>query len=150
MDEQEMRMQMWLTKGDFKTAEQLLAQEDAASQDAVILKCLFQIYDSESKNKVPTVFDHTTDLHALSEHYKKTKLLIRRLEFDIEGEAEFYDYCEKNQVSEFFIARILQNNVFEAEKVCKKLIHAYEAEGKTKETAYFRSLLKQLEDHADE
>lgn len=149
MDKQEKQIEQWLSEGKYSLVRQQVNTEKKVSKEIEVLKCLFCIYDAEKENGIAdTVFEHSKDLNTLVEHYIKTKLLLRRLEFDITGEEEFYSYCAEKKVSQYFIAQILFNNLLNAKKVCRKLIMEYSRRGSSydKKVKYFQALWEQLED----
>lgn len=118
----------------------------------VIMERLIQIFHAEVEHDTEvTVFDDSINMEQLAKHFVIVKLLIRRLEFDLpkEYQKEFYDYCQKYKVSEYFLVSILLTNVFERGKVCRRLIKLFEdAEGKNSWMGrYFRQTLYYLEEN---
>ena len=132
---------------------QALESKQQMSREGAILDCLLRIYDAEIEGEIiDTVFDYSKKVDVLVEHYNKTKLMLRRLEFDLEGEDEFYKYCDKTKVSQYFIAQILLHNLLNARKVCRKLITEYSRKegANCEKVLYFQALYEQLEVIKDE
>lgn len=147
----EEEIQKLLTRGEMRAAEEKLEQipESERNKHMFALQVLFNVFHTEMKNHLSeTVFDGSVDLSVLYEHFVRLKLLVRRLEYDLpeQYQSEIYPYCKKWHVSQYLLAVILLNNVFDTVKTCRKLIEIYmREEGKSSEkTQYFVQLLNLL------
>lgn len=125
------QIQDFLNQGEIlKAWKMLLSIEKAGKMDVplLVLKNLIQVFYAETEhNAEHTVFDASTDLDKLAQHFIRLKLLMRRLEFDLPRQAqeEFYTYCETHHVSEYLLDFILLTNIFKKEQVCEKLMDRY-------------------------
>lgn len=149
MNEKELQLERLLSEGEITRISRELMVEKKESQTTAVLKCLIRIYYAEIENGVEnTVFHYSRNLKELTEHYTKIKLFLRRIEYNLGDEEEFYTYCEIQKVSQYVIAQILLNNIFHAKSVCGKIADAYaKQEGwHSGRVLYFRRLEGQLED----
>ncbi len=112
--------------------------------------CVMQIksiYQMEKKQKEKyTVMDYSEEIDSTVKHYIKMKLLLKRIDFELEEkyQYEIYDYIKENRVSRSFVVWILLKNMYHRKKVCKKLIQIYETkEGENSKYAkYYANILK--------
>lgn len=149
MNEKELQLERWLSEGDIAQISRELTAEKKESKITALLKCLIRIYYVETENGVENnVFHYSRNLKELTEHYTKIKLLLRRIEYNVGDEEEFYTYCEVQKVSQYVIAQILLNNIFHAKTVCRKITDNYaKQEGwHSDRVLYYRKLEGQLED----
>ncbi|MBE5948033.1 MAG: hypothetical protein E7261_03270 [Lachnospiraceae bacterium] len=113
-----------LSVGDIHRLEIYLASLPKMNKNLVIIQNLIAVFKEEAANNAPvTVFNYSLDFKKLVEHYMKTKLLLRRFDFDLpeEYQEEFYDYCVETGVSGYFMAHLLKKNIFNPEKVYAKV-----------------------------
>ena len=114
-----------LENGDFISAENLLFSTDKWDFELSVINRLFKIFRLEIENNcTKTLFDYSTDIDILIEHFTQVKLLIRRLEYDIEKQTwpEIYNYFKETYVSDWFLYSIILNDSFMQKKVCKNLV----------------------------
>lgn len=124
-----------------------MGKVEPGSKEEIVCTILAEIYQMEQKhNSIYTVYDIIDDPKMLYEHYVKLKLLLRRIEFDLPGEDDFYVYAEQMHVSEYMIGWIIQHNLIRRRNVCVKLAETYEQVGKRHEATYFRKLQAEVED----
>jgi len=140
-----------LEQGEILKAEQAISALPEKNAGLVVLEELIKVFHAEALSETDyTVFDYSVNIGQLTKHFIYTKLLMRRLEFDLPEryQEELYSYCRQNKVSQYFLASILLNNIFKRQKVCKKLIRMFEgAEGKQSRMGkYFRQTLVYLEE----
>lgn len=143
-----------LKQGEIIKVEDALNSVQEWNEKLIILNRLVKIFRTEVENGAEyTVFDISTDIDKLAEHFTSVKLMLRRLEFDLPKESikEFYNYCEKNNVSVYMLSSIVLINIFYKEKVCEGLIHLYiDEKGKQSgEAEYFASLLKYIRENGN-
>jgi hypothetical protein len=117
-----------LRQGEILEVEKALKSVQHYDEKSLILSNLVVIFRNEVSNNMPhTVFDYSTDIDELSDHYTRTKLMLRRIEFDLPKEYidEFYEYCEYNGVSFCMLLSMIMKNVINKEKVCLGLASLY-------------------------
>jgi len=118
-----------LAVGELQKLEYFLSSLKMKTKKLVILANLIKVFHEEVKNNEPfTVFDYSLDLDEVVKHYMVTKLLLRRLDFDLPNEyqEEFYHYCKNTHVSVCFMEHLLKRNVFYPEKVREKVLALFE------------------------
>lgn len=118
-----------LHEGEILKAEKILADSKDMDKDMVVIDILISIFHEEVDNgSINTVFDYSVDMDMLVKHFVRLKLMLRRIEFDLpcEYQNEVYEYCIKNKVSECLLSSIIFNNIYDRQKVCKKLLQMYE------------------------
>jgi hypothetical protein len=136
-----------LKQGEILEVEKAINSVRLKDKNILILTELLVIFHDEvNSNSIHTVFDYSTDFEELSRHYIRTKLLLRRLEFDMPPEYldEFYDYCENTGVSIPMLCRMIRVNVLYKEKVCLGLSQLYgDKKGKdSMEYGFYKKLSK--------
>jgi hypothetical protein len=117
-----------LKKGEILEVENALLTAEKCDKKLLILVNLLEIFHDEVNCEVKrTVFDYSTDIDELVKHYTWTKLMLRRIEFDMPHEYidEFYDYCENNGVSMCMLNNMIQKNIIFKKKVCLGLADLY-------------------------
>jgi hypothetical protein len=116
----------------------------------ILLNCVEVFHDEVTYNVEHTIFDYSTDIDELYKHYTKTKLLLRRFEFDLPKvyQDEFYEYCEHNWVSIWLIRNMISKSIIFKEKVCLRLAGLYgDKKGKDSlEYAFYFLLSNSLEE----
>ena len=142
----------YLSRKEIDRVEDELAYMTNLDEKLRVLSCLIEIYRAEhTDNANGDVFDYSTDINVLYRWYIETKLYLRRLEFDLgtQSEKQFYQYCKENKVSVYMLARLVLHNIFDKEKVLKKLIRLYIANKgeKSYEVRYFAIQLKRVRDN---
>lgn len=140
-----------LNKGEILKAEKVLNEVKEKNEKLMVLERLISIFKTEVENGAEyTVFDYSTELDKLALHFNKTKLMLRRLEFDTDKRSvkEFYEYVERNRVSVYMLASLILVNIFFKKKVCMGLARLYsENKGTTSmEAVYFAKLLENIEE----
>jgi hypothetical protein len=140
-----------LKQGEILEVEKALKSVYRRNEKIIILQRLVDIFHDEVDEDVPrTVFDYSTDMDELSQHFTTTKLLLRRIEFDMPQEyiSEMYDYFENNGVSVCMLKSIIMVNIFNKRKVCMGLEKLYsEKKGiQSAEAVYFGNLNKNIEE----
>ena len=113
-----------LEVGELAGLTDLLNKVRVKTKKLVMLEHMIDIFNEEVKhNTVYTVFDYSLNLDEVVNHYMATKLLLRRFDFDLPGEAkeEFYYYCKANNVSDYFIKHLIENNIYNSEKVSSEV-----------------------------
>lgn len=124
-----------------------MGKAEPGSKEEIVCKILSEIYQIEQKNdSVYTVYDIIDEPKQLYGHFVKLKLLLRRIEFDLPGENEFYTYSEQMHVSHYLTGWVVRNNLINKRHICAKLSEAYKRIGKFEEAAYFRKLQTEVED----
>jgi hypothetical protein len=117
-----------LKQGEILEVENALNSVKKWDKKITILVNLLEIFHDEVNCEVKrTVFDYSTDIDELSKHYTRTKLMLRRIEFDMPHVYidEFYNYCEYNGVSMCMLNHIILRNIFYKKKVCLGLADLY-------------------------
>lgn len=124
-----------------------MGKAEAGSKEEIVCTILSEIYQIEQEhNSIYTVYDIIDDPKPLYEHFSKLKLLLRRIEFDLPREDEFYLYAEQMHVSEYMIGWIIQHNLIRRRHTCGKLAEEYGQIEKHHEATYFRKLQAEVED----
>lgn len=153
MNSTEKRIAQCLSAGEYEYAEKICERAKEKTKEIVILRYLFDVFHQEEEHGAEDlIFDSFRDYKLLVEHFVRLKLLLRRLEYSISGEEEFFYYCERHKVSVYFVRELIRKNMFYPERVCRKLIEKYSTwEWKDeKKLKFYEELLKQLEETADE
>lgn len=117
-----------LRQGEILEVEKALKSSRHIDKKLLILNNLLVIFRNEVADGVErTVFDYSTDIDELVAHYTRTKLMLRRIEFDMPNEYidEFYKYCEDNGVSFHMLSSMVMKNVIDKKKVCLGLLYLY-------------------------
>ena len=112
---------------------------------------LIDIYEKERRmGEEHTVLDNVENLDEAVNRFVWVKLLFRRLEFGLPEEywQELYLYCKEWKVSLTMLSSILQINIIQKEKTCKRLIVLYEKnEGKqSRQVRYLERFLQELDE----
>lgn len=139
----------YLAEKNIDKVDNLLVQLKEYDEELLVLVRLVEIYKAEAIDGMETnVFEYSTDIDVLYRWFIETKLYIRRLDFDINSkyEKQFYIYCKENKISVHMLACIIVHNVFDKEKVIKKLIRMYmdDKGEKSKEVQYMAVLLGRI------
>jgi hypothetical protein len=117
-----------LRQGEILEVDKALREDRKWDKKLFILANLMEIFNDEVNCDVQrTVFDYSTDIDELAKHYTWTKLMLRRIEFDMPHVyiEEFYDYCENNGVSMCMLNHMILKNIFYKKKVCLGLADLY-------------------------
>jgi hypothetical protein len=117
-----------LRQGEILEVESALHSVKKWDKKLIILSNLLEIFHDEVNCEVKrTVFDYSTDIDELVKYYTWTKLMLRRIEFDMPHVYidEFYDYCENNGVSMCMLNNMINKNIFFKKKVCLGLADLY-------------------------
>ena len=146
----EEQIQILLKKGELLQIEKILSKAECSSVDITVLKCLVEIFHIEVQYDVAyTVFDYSVDLDELVQHFIKTKLYMRRLEFDLpwNKQKEACQYWLETKVSDEELYYILLTNIFLQKKVCGQLKKIFaEVDGEESlHTQYFKTVERKLE-----
>lgn len=153
MNRTENRIAQCLSEGNYAYAERICERAKEQTKGTVILRCLFGVAHQEEQHEGKCLFStYSSNYELLIKHFIRLKLLLRRLEYSMPDEEEFFVYCEQNNVSVYFVKELIQKNIFNPQKVCRKLIEKYgSAEWKDeKKQEFYGELLEQLEETADE
>jgi len=121
-----------LATGALDKLEMYLNALNTRTKKLVILVNLIRIFKEEVKNNEPfTVFDYSLNLDELVKHYMVTKLLLRRLDFDMrmEYQEEFYHYCLDTHVSHCFIEHLIAHNMVNRDRVIGRIVALFEKGG---------------------
>lgn len=122
------QIQEFLDQGEIIKAWEMLLSLEKMDVPLLILKNLIHVFCVETEqNAEYAIFDYSTDIDKLSQHFIRLKLLMRRLEFNLpeQYQEEFYVYCNTHHVSEYLLDFILLTNIFNKEQVCRKLMDRY-------------------------
>jgi hypothetical protein len=117
-----------LRQGEILEVEKALKSLRVMNEKLLILDKLTKIFRNEvNGNSKKTVFDYSTDIDQLSQHYTKTKLLLRRIDFDMPRVCinEIYEYFEDNMVSVYMLEEMVKTNMVNKVKVCMGLAELY-------------------------
>jgi hypothetical protein len=139
-----------LKQGEILEVEKALNEIVLTQEWQLVLKELIAIFREEVEGNVSrSVFDYSTDIDELTKHFNKTKLLLRRMDFDVPWEymEEFYEYCEDMGVSVYMLSHMVKINMYNKEKVCDGLVRLYmEKKGAMSTQAqYFLKLKEECE-----
>lgn len=124
MSEQTEQVRTLLAEGELLQIENILSGVTQWNKELIVMHVLAQVFRREVENSItPTVFDYSLDLDELVRHFVRSKLYVRRLEFDMPDELqmELYEYCRQTGVSDYFLLYIIQQNAFFPKKVCQRL-----------------------------
>jgi hypothetical protein len=138
-----------LRQGEILEVEKNLSVLPLFDSNLIVLSRLVEIFHNEVNfESANTIFDYSTDIYELVRHYTKTKLMLRRIEFDMPSEYidEFYDYCEENNVSVYMLAQFVLTNLDDKKKVCKGLVDLYSGKKgpQSMQAVYFTWLYNQI------
>lgn len=124
-----------------------MGKAEPEAKEQMVGTILSDIYQIEKNNNSKyTVFDIIDEPKELYEHFVKLKLLLRRIEFDLPEENDFYTYSEQMHVSQHLTGWLVRNSLIKKRHVCGKLVDAYKRIGKLDESAYFQKLQTEVED----
>lgn len=129
------KMQELLLQGDILQLQRELSKITIWTKELKALQILAQVFSLETQNHVEnTVFDYSLDIYALTEHFVKLKLYLRRLDFDLpeKKQREIYSYAQRTNVSNVLLLHCVQFNVVDIGKVLNRLSRIffyYEGEG---------------------
>lgn len=140
-----------LFEGDLLQAESWLKSFNPKwynRQDAILIQ-LFQIFRREvEKEEKYTIFDFSSNLNDVIEHYIRIKLYMHRVELGLprEYQREVYAYCVDNHVSNQVLLHILKTNVFLKEDFCNNMAVLFaEEEGEDSMRAHLFLQLAEIE-----
>jgi hypothetical protein len=136
-----------LKHGDILAVDKILQSETLNDKSLVILSRLIIIFKNEVNCGIKrAVFDYSTDIDELVNHYNMTKLMLRRIEYDMPSRYidDAYRYWNETGASVCMLSQMVVTNIIDKEKVSSRLVELYNERtgGQSMETQSFLRLYK--------
>jgi hypothetical protein len=138
-----------LKRGEILKVDEMIKTSDLADEKSCVLRILLNVFKVEAANDSDRiVFSYSLDIDKLVSHFEQTKMLLRRIDFDMPEKYidVIYDYLEATGVTVYFLDQIIQTNMIHKGKVCLVLsgIYAEKKGNECMEAQHFYNMYKRI------